>query len=129
MKKTKKRKTFEIKFFEKLIKTKPSFVEALTCLGDAYTKGGFYQEGLEVDLRLSKLLPDDPVVHYNLACSYSLLGKIDEALSILKRAILLGYDDFAYLTKDKDLENVRKDARFGKLMRKIHRGLPQRTRI
>ena len=122
-KKAKRQKTFEIRFFEELLKSRPNFVEALACLGDAYTKKGFFEEGLEVDLRLTKLRPNDPITHYNLACSYSLLERLDQSLRALKKAVLLGYEDFSYITKDKDLKNLRKDRRFDDLMHKVTRKL------
>ena len=115
-----RKKKFEIKFYEELVRIKPDFVEALSCLGDAYTREGFIEEGLKVDLRLCQLKPLDPVVQYNLACSYSLLGMVDEALVVLKKAILLGYDDFQFMSKDKDLNNLRKDERFKLLFDKIN---------
>ena len=114
-----RKNSFEITFYEELVKHQPDFIEALSCLGDAYTKGGFFQKGLAIDLRLIALKPDDPIVHYNLACSHSLLGEIDAAFEALKKAILLGYDDFSYLAKDEDLKNLRQDLRFRKLMSKI----------
>jgi tetratricopeptide (TPR) repeat protein len=112
---------FEIDFFEALIKDKPDFVDALIPLGDCYTKKGLYEKGLYIDLRLTKLLPQDPVVHYNLACSYSLLGIIDEAIQSLENAIKLGYNDFEYIDKDKDLENVKNDDRYLNLLKMRHK--------
>lgn len=103
---------FEISFFESLVKENPNFIDALIPLGDAYTKRGLYEKGLAVDLKLCELLPLDPIVHYNLACSYSLLGNIDMALHTLEKAIKLGYRDFRWIQKDPDLENIRKDSRF-----------------
>ena len=102
LRKRKPKRTFEIRFYEQLVSKEPNFIEALSCLGDAYTKGGLFREGLEVDLRLTKLKPNDPIIYYNLACSYSLLGEVDGAFESLKKAILLGYDDFSYLFKDRD---------------------------
>ena len=99
-----KKRSFEIRFYEELVDSQPDFIEALSCLGDAYTKGGLFAKGLEIDLRLIELKPDDPIVYYNLACSHSLLGNIDAAFGALKKAILLGYDDFSYLAKDEDLK-------------------------
>jgi len=107
---------FEIKFYEGVLKNSPDFVEALIALGDLYTKKGFYKKGLNVDLRLAKLKPDDPIIFYNLACDYSLLNEIDRAIEALKKAISLGYDDFDYLKRDRDLENLRKDKRFKSLI-------------
>lgn len=108
---------FEISFFGSLIKGNPNYVDALIPLGDAYTKRGLYEKGLEVDLKLVELLPLDPVVHYNLACSYSLLGKIDLAINTLEKVIKLGYSDFKWMNKDPDLENVRKDSRYLELLK------------
>jgi tetratricopeptide (TPR) repeat protein len=114
-----KRKTFEIRFYEQLLEKRPDFINVLIYLGDAYTKRGFYQEGLSVDRRLASLRPEDPVVRYNLACSLSLLGKEKESLLALKRAVLLGYDQFNYILKDSDLENVRRLPEFARFFAKL----------
>lgn len=103
---------FEIQFCEGLLKKNPSFVEALSVLGDAYTKRGMYEKGLVVDEKLSQLKPSDATVLYNLACSYSLLNKIDLAYRTIKQALRRGYDHFEYLENDSDLANLRMDARF-----------------
>jgi tetratricopeptide (TPR) repeat protein len=107
---------FEISFFENIIKNNPNFVEALIALGDNYTKKGRYEEGLKIDLKLVQLRPDDPVVHYNLACSYSLLKMPDQSLAALKKAIQLGYREFSFMQKDPDLDFIRKDPRFKELI-------------
>lgn len=107
-----KKKDLEIDFYENILKERPDFIGALTSLGDAYTRKGFYREGLVVDRRLVILKPEDPVVHYNLACSLSLTGEPQEALKELKKAVMLGYDDFAYICEDADLENVRSLSEF-----------------
>jgi len=110
--KTPKRKNFEIRFYENLLKEQPDFVNVLVSLGDAYTRKGFYQEGLAVDRKLSRLRPDDPIIHYNLACSLALVGEPRAALEQLKKAVLLGYDELPYILKDPDLESVRGLAEF-----------------
>ena len=112
---------FEISFYEGVLKKRPDFFQALTAVGNAYTARGDYAEGLRIDLRLKRLRRDDPMVHYNLACSYSLLGKIDSAFKTLKTAIGLGYDDFNYLRRDPDLDNLRKDKRFETLFKALKR--------
>ncbi|OGX27366.1 MAG: hypothetical protein A2787_07705 [Omnitrophica WOR_2 bacterium RIFCSPHIGHO2_01_FULL_48_9] len=112
MKKKEDDLTFEIQFYEGLIKKKPDFVEALAALGDIYTKQGFYEKGLTIDRKLSVLRPEDPNVFYNLACSYSLVNNIDQALAAMQQATEYGYHDFDYLQKDSDLENLRRDTRF-----------------
>jgi tetratricopeptide (TPR) repeat protein len=109
---------FEIAFFEKLLEKRPGFAEVLIILGEDYTKKGLYEKGLETDLRLAKLKPDDPNVHYNLACDYSLLKQADFCLAALEEAIALGYRDFAYMQKDTDLEFIRQDKRYADLLDK-----------
>ena len=107
---------FEISFFEGLVRKDPNFVDALIPLAEAYTRKKLYAKGLRIDKRLARLCKDDPVVHYNLACSLALIGKKDEAFSALRRAIKLGYDDFDYLKRDSDLRSLRDDPRFKKLV-------------
>jgi tetratricopeptide (TPR) repeat protein len=121
MKKKIKKKDFEIIFYENLLKNRPNFIQALVSLGDAYTRKGFYNEGLEVDRKLVQLKPEDPVVHYNLACSLSLVGEVEQAFAELKKAVLLGYDDFSYILEDPDLENLRKHLQFKEFFAKIKR--------
>ncbi|MDD5084715.1 MAG: hypothetical protein PHE61_01575 [Candidatus Omnitrophica bacterium] len=107
---------FEIAFYEKLLREKEDFTDVLIPLADAYTRAGLYKKGLEIDKRLSCLRPDDETVYYNLACSYSLLGMIEETLSAIERSFQLGYRDLNHLEKDSDLNNAKKDARFRALM-------------
>lgn len=109
---------FEISFYENLIKQKPNFVDALIALGDVYTKKGLYKKGLRIDRRLSKLRPYDPIIHYNLACDYSLLKKSHLCLGVLKKAIKLGYRDFTFMQKDPDLKYIRQDRRYKELIAK-----------
>lgn len=103
---------FEIDFYKGLIKNSPNFIEALAALGDLHTKAGMYKEGLAVDEKLVQLKPKDPIVLYNLACSYSLLNEVDKAFRSFKKAINCGYYDFEHLEQDEDLSNLRKDRRF-----------------
>ena len=58
-------------------------------------------------------------VHYNFACSLSLVGKPKEALEELKKAVLFGYDDFSYIDKDGDLDNLRKLPEFKSFFAKL----------
>ncbi len=112
---------FEIAFFEGIIVRDPEFVEALQILGDAYTKTGQWDKGLQIDERLAKLCADNPLVFYNLACSYSLLKRVDEAFAALNQAIQLGYQDARWLTRDPDLDNLRRDNRFEKIRADLSR--------
>ncbi len=100
---------FEIAFYENVLKDAPDFIEALSAIGDLYTRVGLWQKGLDVDIKLSKLRSEDAIVFYNLACSYALLNQPRASLNALNKAIDLGYDDFEYLFTDEDLANLLKD--------------------
>lgn len=103
---------FEITFYNGLIEKDPKFAGALIALGELYTSAGMYKEGLAVDEQLVLLRPSDPIVLYNLGCSYSLLGLVDKAYRSVKKAINCGYSDFKHLQHDDDLTNLREDRRF-----------------
>ncbi len=109
---------FEVGFFETVLGTDPDHVGALEALGNVYTRIGRVADGLAVDQRLVKLLPDHAIAHYNLACSFSLLNDVDRALAALECAVRLGYRDFEYLERDPDLVNLRRDPRYLALVRK-----------
>ena len=112
---------FIIWFLEGILEKNPNYIDCLMYLGNAYTENGMYEKGLLVDQKLSRLKPNDPLVHYNLACSYALLKNIDAAFNALEKAITLGYNDVAHLEMDKDLAHLRGDIRYKKLIEKIKR--------
>lgn len=109
----------EISFIEGVVNRDPSFLEALQVLGDDYTRKGRFTDGMRIDERLAQLSPEDSMVHYNLACSYSLTERIEPAAEALERALNLGYRDFKWLNDDPDLENLRQHPVFRRIRTKI----------
>ena len=110
---------FEIRFYEGILRKKPDFIGVLSALGDLYTRGGQVKKGLEIDQKLASLRPEDPVVLYNLACSYSLLDHVDLALKFIKKAVNYGYDDFTFMEQDTDLANLHNDLRFKRYFKRV----------
>jgi Flp pilus assembly protein TadD len=92
-------------------------VDVLRVQGNNLTLKGRYPDGLQIDKRLVQLRPNDPLAHYNLACSYALLKRPENALRTLRRAVELGYRDFRYMREDRDLDSIRHDPRFRQLLR------------
>ncbi len=113
---------FDMAFFERVIANNPCHEDALRYLGAAYTERGEHEKGLKMDLRLVRLKPDDPVAHYNLACSYSLKGKLEEAFDALGKAISCGYRDLKHLENDPDLAAVCADPRYRELRVRLTQG-------
>ncbi|MFL2908545.1 MAG: TPR end-of-group domain-containing protein [Limisphaerales bacterium] len=97
----------EIQFLEGVVRRDRRYVEALQLLGDDYTRRGRFKDGLQVDRRLARLCPEDPLVHYNLACSFSLTEEFRKAAHALRKALQSGYRDFEHLRRDSDLEPLR----------------------
>jgi len=112
---------FEVSFLTGLVRRAPDYVEALKLLARDLTRLGRYEEALKVDEQLAKLLPADPVVHYNLACSYSLTHNYVQAFEALEKAIDLGYSNFKWLRRDPDLKNLRTHSKFKLIKEKIRK--------
>jgi tetratricopeptide (TPR) repeat protein len=110
---------FELEFFGRVLERYPDYVDVLRVQGNNLTLKGRYAEGLAIDKRLVQLRPNDALAHYNLACSYALLNRPEQAIKTLRRAIELGYRDFRYLREDRDLDSIRHDPRFRQLLREF----------
>lgn len=106
-------------FLEVEISRHPENREALAELGQLYTTRGLWDKGLAVDQQLVRLLPTDNLVHYNLACSHSLLGQLPLALKALERAVECGYRDHDFMRDDEDLRALREDTQFRALLERI----------
>jgi serine/threonine protein kinase/tetratricopeptide (TPR) repeat protein len=74
-------------------------------LGDSKKALEYAERSLAID-------PEDPMLLYNVACTYSNLGKIDDALSCLERAVDKGFGHKEWIDHDGDLNPLRETARF-----------------
>jgi tetratricopeptide (TPR) repeat protein len=108
---------FELDFFGGILARQPDYVDVLRIMGNLLTLKGRFAEGLQIDKRLVQLRPNDPLAHYNLACSFALLKRPDQSIKTLRRAVELGYRDFRYMREDHDLDSIRHDPRFRQLLR------------
>jgi tetratricopeptide (TPR) repeat protein len=71
-----------------------------------------YDKAIEALEELRAETPDDPTVHFNLACAYSLTGKKSEALEHLRRAIEIDSDFVDNAKRDSDLDAIRGEPEF-----------------
>jgi Flp pilus assembly protein TadD len=58
-----------------------------------------------------------PTSLYNLACSYARQGRKDEAFDALFHAVDAGFDQAGMIADDEDLDSLRGDSRFQKVLR------------
>ena len=109
---------FEIEFLGRVLERDPFFVEAIRVQANNLAAKGEYTRALQLDRRLVRLIPENSIAWYNLACSYAVLGMIDPAFSTLQRSLELGYRFLDRLRKDPDLKILRRDPRFVRLLRR-----------
>ena len=76
-----------------------------------------------------KLYPDRPTAYYNLACTYSLKDDAAKSVDFLKQAYDRGFRDLAHMSRDMDLDPIRRSpayrAALGELEAKAQQGVPQ----
>ncbi|MFO0889116.1 MAG: hypothetical protein U0790_08240 [Isosphaeraceae bacterium] len=110
---------FEIEFLGKVLERDPFFVEAIRVLANHLAAKGEYARTLQLDRRLVRLIPDNDIAWYNLACTYAVLGMTDPAFAALQRSLELGYRLIERLRQDPDLKSLRRDPRFLRLLRRF----------
>jgi tetratricopeptide (TPR) repeat protein len=99
--------SFEIGFFESVLRRDANYTDVIEILGGLYTKTGRIADGLKMDRKLVRLQPRNATAHYNLACSLALTRRKLAALRALQNAIELGYRDFEWMSQDPDLESLK----------------------
>lgn len=109
----------EVEFLEALRRRCPAHEPILEALGHLYTRAGRFQDGLQVDLELTRLRPEDPENWYNLACSHALLGARDLAMAALEKAIQCGYNDADWMEADPDLASLVQDPAFQSTLKQL----------
>lgn len=110
---------FEIGFFEAVLRRNRNYSDVVEILGGLYTKHGRIADGLRMDRRLVRLLPDNATAHYNLACSLALSRRRTDALRSLRQAVALGYRDFDWMQQDPDLESLKNRPAFQALLEEL----------
>lgn len=110
---------FEIEFYEKVLKRSPKYIEVIEILGGLYTKKGRVDDGLRMDRKLVRLMPNNPTAHYNLACSLALKRRKADAIRALAKAIECGYKDYEWMRDDPDLSGLQEHPVFKDLLKSI----------
>ena len=71
------------------------------------------------DRRALATEPDDPGVPYKVARSYPLLGRPEETLDCIDKAIDLGFGFKQWIAHDSDLDAIRNNPRFAALLKRL----------
>src|SRR5580765_7062480 len=98
------------------LETVPEDVRARILLATNLANGGEAEESIRHLQTAVALRPNDGNTLYNAACTYGALGRKPEALETLKKAIAAGYGNLNWAARDYDLECLRDNPEFRKLV-------------
>jgi Flp pilus assembly protein TadD len=99
--------SFHQDFLEKISQKLKHDERILQTLSQYYTSIGNTTKSLQMNRKILKFRPNDPLVHYNLACDLALKKKAKEACDALAKAIQLGYNDWQWIRDDTDFDGIR----------------------
>lgn len=108
------RKAFRL--VERHLEFNPDDARAVTMGAVSLCRIGEKTQGIEWADRAIAIDSDDAGVSYNAACLYALEGKVDKAIASLEQAIARGFGNRAWLEHDPDLDALRDDPRFLRIL-------------
>jgi tetratricopeptide (TPR) repeat protein len=103
--------------YQKALTLQPRFPQALKNLALVYVENKEYANALSEFHKMIDIWPDNAEIHYNIACMYSRLNRVDESIEWLKKAIDKGYANWKNIKTDSDLENIRNSSAYQELIR------------
>jgi Flp pilus assembly protein TadD len=103
--------------YNKSIQLNPTNEEPYRNRGAAYTAAGRFDAARADYSKALELDPADSRGYYNMACLHSLQKNTQEACSWLQKAVDHGYSNWQHIKEDSDLENVREDECYQKIMK------------
>ncbi|MFK7768737.1 MAG: protein kinase [Mariniblastus sp.] len=80
---------------------------------------GKIDRALKGHIEAAKFKQFKGIATYNIGCAWSLKGDQDKAFQALNEAIDYGFNDVSQFTEDSDLDSLRKDERFKKIMKRL----------
>jgi serine/threonine protein kinase/tetratricopeptide (TPR) repeat protein len=104
---------------QKHLELNPDDARALYLGAGALVQLGDRERGLDWTRRAYAIDSEDPGVLYNVACAYSNMGQIDDAIACLEKAVQNGFGHREWFENDSDLDPLRNDARFQALMKRL----------
>jgi tetratricopeptide (TPR) repeat protein len=86
-------------------------------------------EALRECAQAIELSPGDPVMLYNCTCFYSRLGEVESALDAMRQAIAAGYSNIEWAKQDPDLNQLRDNPAFQRLIEGLRRNRDEQTTL
>jgi serine/threonine protein kinase/Tfp pilus assembly protein PilF len=104
---------------EERLKLYPDDVRALYMGANGLMALGERERALEWATLALEMEPGEPMVLYNVACVFSMAGKLDEAIDYLERSVRSGLRQLGWFQNDANLDPLRTHPRFAALMREL----------
>ncbi len=108
-----------LEIVERLLELNPDNVRALYLGAHGLIELGEQEKGFEWANRALSINPEDPLILYNIACVYSLAGKVEEAVHYFERSLETGFAQKAWIENDNYLDSIRSHHRFQTLLKKL----------
>jgi tetratricopeptide (TPR) repeat protein len=90
----------------------PSNIHVWLALGWCRKRSGRLDLAISALERAEEVSPEEAIVHYNLACYWSLAGKKQRALAYLSRAISIDSNYRDLIVDERDFDPIRSDPEF-----------------
>jgi len=100
--------------FGEIVKDEPKNGRAWYLMGMSLHSLGKYEEAIAA-FEKNVAIVGNPNAMFNIACGYSRLNQADKAFEWLEKSLTSGAL-FINFEKDEDLDNIRRDARFAKML-------------
>jgi adenylate cyclase len=115
------------KLAERQLTLHPDDAKAAELGSGALIEIGEFDRAREWIARALALEPDNPITHYNAACSYALLGDIDKAFELLESGIAMGGPEWhRWIEHDSMLDPLRHYPRYPVLLETIRKRQSER---
>lgn len=108
--------TLAVHAYEHVLSLQPDSIQAMERLAIIHSQRGDLPRALYYLQEMLKRDPENPGIHYNLACVYARQGDMNGSLKWLAGAVEKGFSDRGLLESDQDLENIRSTARYRELV-------------
>ena len=109
----------EVESIEKHLELNPDEARAYSLGASVLIRLGQTDRSKQWTQQAMTLAPNDPLVLYNAACNFALLGEGERALGGLERAIEAGVAVGDWIKHDPDFESLRSHPRFQAIVRQI----------
>ncbi|MDH3576102.1 MAG: tetratricopeptide repeat protein, partial [Desulfobacteraceae bacterium] len=92
--------------YNKAIEINPKYNKAYTNRGAAYARRGQFDQAISDYNKAIEINPTNTNAYYGIGCIYSLQNNLSKALKYLELALENGHNNFDWISKDPDWDNI-----------------------